>query len=84
MAEGQWREKSPKMEQRKVQGPEWKPQVKQTALLASPIYIGQVQVMRKKNILKETKLGLVLLFSLRLRTVGLPSGLKYVFSLLSK
>ena len=50
VAEGQWRDKPPKMKQRKVQGPEWKPQVKQTALLASPIYIGQAQGEEKKNI----------------------------------
>ena len=38
-AKRQRREKPVKIEQRKVQGP----QVKQTALLASPIYIGQAQ-----------------------------------------
>ena len=32
-----------KIEQRKVRGPEWGPQIEQTALLASPIYIGQAQ-----------------------------------------
>ena len=37
------REKPTKIEQRKVQGPEWEPQVKQTELLAGPIYIGQAQ-----------------------------------------
>ena len=41
VAKSQGREKPTKKEQRKVQGPEWGPQVKQTALLASPIYIGQ-------------------------------------------
>ena len=41
VAKRQRREKPAKIEQRKVQGPEWGPQVKQTALLASPIYIGQ-------------------------------------------
>ena len=35
------REKPTKIEQRKVWGMEWGPQVKQTALLPSPIYIGQ-------------------------------------------
>ena len=38
-----------KIEQRKVQGPEREPQVKQTALLASPIYIGQAQGEEKKH-----------------------------------
>ena len=32
-----------KIEQRKVQGKKWGPQVEQTALVASPIYIGQAQ-----------------------------------------
>ena len=32
-----------KIEQRKVRGPEWGPQVKQTTLLAGPVYIGPAQ-----------------------------------------
>ena len=32
-----------KIEQRKVQGQEGGPQVKQTTLLAGPVYIGQAQ-----------------------------------------
>ena len=40
-AKRQGREKPAKIEQRKVRGPERGPQVEQTALLASPIYIGQ-------------------------------------------
>ena len=43
VAERHGREKPTKIEQRKVRGPERKPQVKQTALLAGPIYIGQAQ-----------------------------------------
>ena len=43
MAKRQGREKPVKIEQRKVWEPEWGPQVEQTALLASPIYIGQAQ-----------------------------------------
>ena len=39
VAKRQRREKPVKIEQRKVQGP----QVKQTTLLAGPIYIGQAQ-----------------------------------------
>ena len=31
------------MEQKKIQGPDWEPQGKQTALLASPNCIGQAQ-----------------------------------------
>ena len=45
------REKPAKIEQRKVRGPEWRPQVKQTALLAGPIYTGQAQ--GERNIWKE-------------------------------
>ena len=44
VAKRQRREKPAKIEHRKVQGPEWGPQVKQTALLASPIYIGQATI----------------------------------------
>ena len=45
----QRREKPSKIEQRKVRGP----QVKQTALLASPIYIGQAQREEKKKTYKK-------------------------------
>ena len=38
--------------QRKVQGPEWGPQVEQTALLTNPIYIRQAQG-REKHIKEE-------------------------------
>ena len=38
-----------KIEQSKVWGPELEPQVKQTALLASPIYTGQAQEKEKKH-----------------------------------
>ena len=43
VAKRQRKEKPTKIERRKVWGPEWGPQVKQTALLASPIYIMQTQ-----------------------------------------
>ena len=43
VAKRQGREKPWKIEQRKVWGLEWGPQVEQTAFLASPIYIGQAQ-----------------------------------------
>ena len=50
------REKPRKIEQRNVQGPEWGPQVKQTALLASPIYIGQAQGEETKYITRGAKI----------------------------
>ena len=43
VAKRQGREKPAEIEQRKVWGPEWGPQVEQTALLESPIYLGQAQ-----------------------------------------
>ena len=49
VAKRQGKEKSTKIEQRKVQGPEWGPHVEQTALLDSPIYIGQVRGEEKKK-----------------------------------
>ena len=50
--------KKKKIGQRKVQGPEWGPQVKQTAFLASPIYIRQAQGEEKKHIKGGAKIGL--------------------------
>ena len=38
------------MEQKKIWGLEWEPQVKQTALLASPIYIEQAQEGEEANV----------------------------------
>ena len=46
------REKPAKIGQRKVRGPEREPQVKQTVLLAGPIYIRQAQGQRN---IKEEK-----------------------------
>ena len=43
------------MEQRKVQGQDWEPQVKQTALLASLIYIGLIQGEKRKEKKKKKK-----------------------------
>ena len=43
VAKRQNREKPAKIEQRKVQRLDQGPQVKQTALLASPVYIGQAR-----------------------------------------
>ena len=50
VAKRQGRGKPAKIEQRKVWGPEWEPQVKQTALLASPIYTGEAHGEVKKHI----------------------------------
>ena len=50
MAKKQKRENPAKIEQRKVRGPAWGPQVEQIALLASPIYTGKAQGEEKKNI----------------------------------
>ena len=47
MAKRQRREKQAKIEQRKVRGPECGPQVKQTALLARPVYTGQAWGKRR-------------------------------------
>ena len=44
-----------KIEQRKLWEPEWGPQVEQTAVLASPIYIGQAQGEEKKHIKRGAK-----------------------------
>ena len=55
VAKRQRREKPKKIEQRKVWGPEWGPQVKKkkkkkkSALLASPIYIVQAQREEEKK-----------------------------------
>ena len=66
LAKRQRREKPAKIEQRNVRRPEWGPQVKQTVLQASPIYIGQAQGEEKKTFKKEPKLSWGLLFSLSL------------------
>ena len=42
-SEWQWLKDKEAVEQRKVQGPEQGFQAEQTALLASPVYIGQAQ-----------------------------------------
>ena len=49
-------EKPAKIEQRKVLELERRPQVKQTALLASPIYIGHAQGVEKKHIKRGVKI----------------------------
>ena len=79
VAKRQRREKSTKMEQRKVQGLEWEPQVKQIALLASPIYIGQAWGRRKKHIKRGAKIEPHSSFGL-----ACPHTLSMYFPLLAK
>ena len=55
VAKRQRREKPAKLEQRKVRGPEWEPQVKQTVLLARSVYIRQPQKEEKKHIKRGAK-----------------------------
>ena len=55
VAKRQEREKPIKIEQRKIQRPEWGPQVEQTALPASPIYIAQAQGKEKKHVERGAK-----------------------------
>ena len=57
------REKPAKMEQRVVREPEWESQVKQTVLLASPIYIGQAQGEEKKTHEKRSQNWVSFIFS---------------------
>ena len=57
MAKRQGREKPAKIEQRKDRGLELGPQVEQTALLASPIYIGQAQGEEEKMYKKRSQNG---------------------------
>ena len=69
-----------KIEQRKVWGPEWGPQVKQSALLANPIYTEQAQEEEEKKnkkikIRAKIEVGGSLVFWL-----NLPSRLEDVFS----
>ena len=67
-----------KIEQRQVRGPEWEPQVKQTALLASPVYRGQAQGEERKHIKRRAKIEPPA--SLCVFSVGPPSHLEDVFS----
>ena len=52
------------MEQKHIREPALEPQVKQTALLASPIYTGQAQGEEKKHVKRGAKIepGASLLF----------------------
>ena len=70
-----------KIEQKKVWGPEWGPQVEQTALLASPIYIGQAQ--REENTYEKTGLpkGWGSLSPMRVLSLSLSLSSLHVFGL---
>ena len=79
VAKKQGREKPTKIEQRKVCGP----QVKETALLASPIYIGQAQG-EEKNIIRGAKIWLeASLFFVSFGS-ACPHASRMYFPLLSK
>ena len=84
VAKRQSREKPVKIEQRKVQRLEQGPQVKQTALLASLIFIGQAQGEKNNYIYiyiyKEEPNWAGIYFSLQVFWVGLCSCLEDVFS----
>ena len=67
------------MEQKKIWEPEWEPQVKQRALLASPIYIGQAQGEETNRWEEEAK-------TLETSLIGSahPHTLKVYYPLLAK
>ena len=82
VAKRQEREKHSKIEQRKVQGLELEPQVEQTALLASSIYIRQAQRKEKKTYKKRSQRARgfsPLSLSLCVFWVCMPSYLQDVF-----
>ena len=77
LAKRQKTEKPTKIEQSKVQGLEGEPLVKQTALLASPVYKGQAQRRGDKCIKRGAKIEPGA--SLHVFWVGLPSCPEDVF-----
>ena len=79
MAKTQRRETPMKIEERKIWGPEREPQVKQTALLASLIFIGQAQGKRK-NIKRGGKIEARGLSTLCIFWIRMPSHMEDVFS----
>ena len=80
VAKRQRREKPAKIEQRKVRGPEWEPQVKQTALLTRPIYLEQAHGGGDKCIKGGSLEGLGPLFSSSFGSAHLLEGvLSFVF-----
>ena len=84
VAKRQRREKPMKIEERKVRGPKWGPQVKETALLASPIYIGQARGERKKNIKRVASIELGASFLFNAFGLAHPHASKVYFHLLAR
>ena len=76
VAKRQGREKPAKIEQRKVRGLDGGPRAEQTALLASPVYIGQAQG-EEKTCEKKSQRARGLSSPC---WVGMPSRLEDVFS----
>ena len=62
------------MEQKKIWGPDWESQVKQTAFWVSPVYIGQAQGEETKHIKRGAKIETLSFW------VSLPSHLEGVLS----
>ena len=85
VAKRQGRENPMKIEQGKVRGLEWRPQVEQTALLASPIYIGQAQRGGEKTCKKRSQRVRGLSHSLLFVSFGLhalmPRGCIFLYFL---
>ena len=78
----QGREKPKKIEQKKVRGPAWGPQVGKTALLANPVSTGQAWEEAKTHKERSQRARLSLLFASLGRHALTPHGC--VFLLFSK
>ena len=83
-SEWQWLKDKEAVEQRKVQGPEQGFQAEQTALLSSPIYIGQAQGEEKKHIKRGAKIGLEASLLLTSFESACPHASRMCFPVLSK
>ena len=84
VAKRQISEKPVKIEHRKVEGPEWELQVKQTALLASPVYIGQTLAEEKKRIKRGAKIEMGASHLFASFGSACPHASRMCFPLLSK
>ena len=82
--EWQWLKDKEGIEQRKVQGPEQGLQVEQTALLASPIYIGHAQGEEKKHIKRGARTGPGAFLLFMSFGSAFPHASRMYFPLLSK
>ena len=82
VAKRQGREKPKKIEQKKVRGPEWGPQVGKTALLANPISIRQAWEEANTHKKRSQRARLSLLFASLGRHALTPRGC--IFLLFSK